>query len=246
MAKGKNKTLRWARLYVDGYNLSGDSRTISGFDNMIGEVDLSGWSETVRHFARDHRLTTGINGYQAIANDTATTGAYTILNTASSHDVAFLFGGGAAPTVGDIAYLLKAEQLSAESAFDSSLAVIQADFKPLAGYDYKPIGVVLSGESSISSTTTFASVNNGAATTNGWIMQMHIVATSSGDYAFKIEDSADGSSWGDLTSGVFTIDGSAIASETVSAASGTVKQYIRLVATRTAGACTPVCVFSRN
>jgi len=242
----KNKLLRWSRIYVDGYNLSGDSRTISALDMTEGDVDVSGWSEIVRHHLRDYNMAVGILGYQAILNDTTATGAFTVLKTPVSCDVAFLIGSGAAPVAGDQAYLMKAEQLMDNASFDSKLGVFQADFKPLTAWAYKPMGVVLSPETSVADTTEGASVNNGAGTTNGWIMQMHITATSSGDYAFKIEQSANNVDWTDLSAGTFTVDGSAIASETVAAATGTVAQYIRLNSAKTSGACTPVCVFSRN
>lgn len=241
---GKDFQLRHARLIVDGYDLSGDSRTIGALENSEEGADVSGWSEHY-NYMRDGVLVTGLTGYQAILNDTAGR-AFAKLKTAPSHDLAFLFGTGGAPAIGDIAYAMKAQQFGDTAGFDAKVGVLQADFKPLDAYPFRPFGRALAVGAAITTTTTYASINNGAATTRGWAIQLHILATASGNYAFKLEDSANGSDWADLTSAAFTLNGSAIASETIYSATGTVRQYVRLSATRTAGGCSPVCVLSRN
>jgi hypothetical protein len=138
---GKDFQLRYARLYVDGCDLSGDSRTLSTLENSYGEADVSGWAEHY-NYIRDGVLTAGITGYQALLNDAAGR-AFTKLKGADSHDLAMLLGNGGAPAIGALAYLMKAQQLGDLAMFDAKVGMLQADFKPLVGYPFAPFGRAL-------------------------------------------------------------------------------------------------------
>ncbi len=244
---GKDKLMRWARMYVGGYDISGDSRTVSTLDMTYGEADITGWSEPVWNYLRDGRLTTGITGYQAIANDTATTGSVTLLQDGNDQNLSLFLGGGGEPAIPDPAYLLPGVQLMDTMSIDGNVAIINADFKPQAGAIdtavANPLGVMLSPATSISSTTNNTSHDNEGATTGGWNAIIHVTATSSGNFAFTIEHSTNDSAWATL--GTFTTTGGSIGSEYLSG-SGTVNQYTRFVATRTAGSVTPVVSFARG
>lgn len=243
---GKDKILRWARIYLGGYGISGAARTFSSARCEYGEADFTGWSDAVRNYLRDGHMTSGLEGFQAAMDDTATTGAFILMKTAPDTNLSLLFGGGGEPAVGDPAYLLPAVQLNDDASFDSNVGILSATFKPKAGTlaaAGSPLGVVLSPEISISSTTTNGSHDNGGATTGGWHAILHVTATNSGNYAFTIEHSANDSAYSTL--GTFSADGSAVTSEYLSS-TGTVNQYVRFVATRTAGDTTPVVTFARG
>lgn len=99
--------------------------------------------------------------------------------------------------------------------------------------------VLYHGTATVSTTGTgILDVSNAAATaTCGAVL--HIWTASTADtYAFKIMDSTDDITYADLVS--FTLNGSAIGSERVVVASGTVDKYRKIVATRTGTAATPV------
>lgn len=240
---GKNKLLRYARLFLNGYDLSGDSRNLDSLDNSFGIIDLTGWSESVRNGLADMQRVTGVRGYQTFINDLSS-GAFTQMKEpAAGHEFSLLLGGNAEPVSGDPAYLLAGVQMNSQASFDGGAGVLKADFLPQANIEQgNPFGVVLFNDA-LSATTNGNSVDNSAATTNGLHANLHITATASGNYAYKIQHSTDGSSWSDLVS--FTITGGAIASEHISV-SGTVNRYLRGVATRTAGTCTAVMTAARN
>jgi len=244
---GKDKLMRWARLYVGGYDISGDSRTMSTADIVFGEADITGWSEAVFNFLRDGRLATGITGYQSIMNDTATTGSVALLQDGNAQNLSLFFGGAGEPAIPDPAYLLPAVQLMDNMSIDSNVALINADFKPQAGVIdtavSHPLGVMLSPATSISSTTSNTSHDNEGATTGGWHAMIHITAESSGNFAFTIEHGTDDAAWATL--GTFVTTGGSVSSEYLSG-SGTVNQYTRFVATRTGGTVTPVVSFARG
>lgn len=240
---GKNKLLRYTRLFVGGYDLSGDSRNLDSLDNSYTAVDLTGWSEAVRNGLADMLRATGVRGYQAYINDLAA-GAFGVLKEpAAGLELSVLLGGNAEPVTGDPAYILAGVQLSAQASFESAAGVLKADFVPEAGIEQgNPLGVVLFNDA-LTATTNGSSVDNGAATSAGLHANLHITVTGSGNYAFKIQHSTDNSTWVDLVS--FTITGGALASEHVSV-SGTVNRYLRGVATRTGGTCTAVMSAARN
>ena len=245
---GKNKSLRWTRVLVGGYDISGDARTFNTLLNNWDEADLTGISNAVRNGLPGSARRTGAQGLQALLNDTASSGAHAILKSANHSDrLSVLFGGGAEPAAGDAAYLLRSIQLSDPRGFDALAAVLTADFFPDASqFDASaedPLGLVLHPATSLAATTNGASIDNGAATTKGAHANLHVLASSGGTCAFTVEHSVNGIAWATLLT--FTINGSAITSE-AQAASGTVNQYTRFVATRTSGTVTPVCVLARN
>ena len=245
---GKDKLLRHLRIFLGGYDISGDARSFDTVLNSYGEVDMTGWANLVKNFLADGARQIGVMGFKAFINDTASSGAFSILKDAdNTHNLSILFGGGGEPAIPDPAYLLSAVQMDDEAGLDGGAGIISADFLSNAGQFStlvgNPWGVVLSPNTSISATTTGASHDNGAATTNGGYAHLHITATAAGNFAFTIEDSANDSAF--ATIGTFTADGSAITSERLTI-SGTIRQYVRAVATRTGGTCTPVIVLARN
>lgn len=240
----KNKLLRYARIIVGGYNLSGDARVVDNLLNNMGEAEMTGWDESVKNYLADKVRNVGIRGFQAILND-ATGRGFDVLKNPGDEVLSFLFGSGGDPDFGDPAYLMSAIQMMDNASFDGAKGIITADFLPKQGLGINPIGRVLHPITLINATTTGDSVDDLAASSDGWRANLHILTTASGDYAFKIQDSANGSDWADLTDGAFTLDGSAVGSESISG-TGEIRQYARFVATKTAGSCTPVCTLSRE
>lgn len=247
---GKDKVTRWTRLYLAGYDLSGDSRTFGSADNSYAEVDMTGWSEAVRNYLADGHLVTGLRGYQALMNDAAGRAYDRLKNANTTHNLSLCFGGGGEPATGDPAYHLPSIQMLTTANIDSSAAVLTADFLPNAtqytASAANPLGVVLQGPTALSATVTAGSANsvdNGASTAAGWSAILQVISTASGNFEFKIRHSADDTSYADL--GTFTANGSAVTSELLTG-TGTVNRYIALNAARTAGTVTVVVTFARN
>lgn len=245
MALGKGKILRYARLYAGGYDLSGDARTLSSCDNTFDEIDMTGWANENKQYLAGFRMV-GIRGFQSFLN-TAAGGAYTVLKDAPDAPISVAFGSNAIPVAGNAAYLIDASQLDTSLSFDAGAGLISGDFlqSSAGGTSAKnPLGYVLLPLTSLASTTNGTTVDTESGTTaDGYSANLHVTVTSSGDFAFTIEDSPNGSAWATLAS--FTIDGSSVESEHISG-TGSVDRYIRFVATRTAGTISAVCTFARN
>ena len=84
-------------------------------------------------------------------------------------------------------------------------------------------------------TTTGSSYDGGAATTTGWTAHLHVSLVDGGSWVVKLEDSADNSSWADVTGGAFTAATTATSQRLASASGATLRRYTRYTATRTGG-----------
>ncbi len=244
----KNLILRWTRIFVGGYDLSGDAMSFSKLENSFGDYDMLGWSESVHNSLSDGFRVVGIEDFQAFLNDAAAR-AWTILRQSAptTRQVSVLFGAGAEPVIGSKAYLLGGIQISDESSFDSGRGVLKAKFlndaSQYSANADNPLGYVLHPQTSISATTTGTSVDNGAASTLGAHANLHVLVSSGGTWSLKIQHSTDDSNWSDLIT--FTATGNSVTSERKTV-SGTINRYSRVLLTRTSGTVTPVIVFSRN
>lgn len=241
---GKNKTLRYLRVFCDGANLSGDARAVGTLKNSCDAVELTGWGESIKNSTWGWR-TIGVDGFAALINDTAVSGALTVMQDSGIDVVTFAFGGGDEPETGDPAYLMGTTQLQDMVGWDGQAGNVTANFDSLDEAS-NPIGVVLSPATSVSATTNCDSVDNGASSAYGWAANLHVIASDGGTWAFTIEHSSTGAFAGEeATLATFAADGSAIASERQTG-TGTVEEYLRAVLTRTSGTVTAVIALSRN
>ena len=87
-------------------------------------------------------------------------------------------------------------------------------------------GVALNGLQVVSASGVSGSVDNGAATSNGALANLHVVENDrDGATTIKVQDSADGNTWADLIT--FTnVSASATAGESITS-TGTVNRYLR-------------------
>ena len=247
---GKDKVLRWARLYISGYDLSGDARSFGSLANGITEVDRTGWDEAHRNFISDDQRMVGISDLQVIMNDTSGRAYNRLITEANNALIDLLFGGAGVPAIGDPAYMLRSEQISAVVSLDARLGVMSANFAADAAQytaaAYNPFGVILQDPATqLTETTNSNAVAHGAATTAGAWANLQVTATSSGDYAFKLQDSANDSDWSDISGATFVLDGGTVGAESIETTENTAK-YVRLVSTKTAGSCNVLCTFARQ
>lgn len=96
-------------------------------------------------------------------------------------------------------------------------------------------GYVLHPLAEDTNTTTGSTRDDGAATTNGWTAHIHCPALDGGSWVVKLEDSANGSAWADVTGGAFTALTAAGYQRLQSLAGATLRRYVRYTATRTGG-----------
>ena len=141
MATGKNKVERWIYVWVDlvttAKNLSGD--VVPGSMSGIGgksfdEVEMTGISEANKNFLAGHW--SHEFSWQFYLNDTASTGAHTVLiaQVGIVGTLTLQFGAGVAPTTGDPEW--DGEYLLVECP------VVLAGNKPVMAARFVPSGAV--------------------------------------------------------------------------------------------------------
>lgn len=97
-------------------------------------------------------------------------------------------------------------------------------------------GQVLHPMGEDTNTTVNSSKDDTAATASGWVAHLHVTLVDGGSWVVKLEDSADNSSWADVSGGAFTST-SAVTSERLRSSTSTaaLRRYVRCTATRTGG-----------
>jgi hypothetical protein len=243
MATGKTNS-RFARLLVDGTDLSGDVRSVGSVGIEYDNIDVTGWSNGVVNFTLGN-ASTGISAFDAVFSNTALTGSHTELSVQEEYLVSLLIGIRAAPAVGDPCYSAPLLQ-TAYTVDGSNEVAVSAAFEGPGQEQTKPLrvfGTVLSPESNaLIATTNGASADAGAGTSNGALGYLHVLVSDGGSWSFRIEHSPNDSTWATLAT--FSSNGSAPAGEQASVI-GTVDRYTRLVSTRTSGTVTVAATIVR-
>ena len=135
------------------------------------------------------------------------------------------YGPAGMAAVGDVCRLLDTDETSVKES--SPVGGIVAFEAALTGDGTVGFGSVLRPLADATEDGTGTAVNNGAATTGGAIVHVHVTSMTGGDeLVFTLQDSANGSAWLDVASGTFP---------TVTAAGGyrlvvpgTIRQYSRI------------------
>lgn len=140
----------------------------------------------------------------------------------------------ATPAIGDRARLLS---VTSTAYTESSPIgdVVKFGWDVIAE-DSVGLGQVLHLFSEDTNTTTGSSKDDTAATATGWQAHLHVSLVDGGSWVIKLQDSADNSSWSDVTGGAFTAATAATSQRLEAAATTTsLRRYVRYVATRTGG-----------
>lgn len=130
---GKNKVERGLRFIYNSQDLSVDliPGSLSGAGKVLDEVDMTGVSSAIRNYLGGHASAPISARFHM--NDTATTGAYTVLSAAygSPYTLTIQFGSnGAAPTTGDPEWEGTYTMMGMTVVPDGGRMVCEASFQP--------------------------------------------------------------------------------------------------------------------
>lgn len=247
---GKDKLLKWARLFVGGYDLSGDAITFSSLDNNEEEIDLTGWSDLTMAWTITGRKILGVSGLQCFMNPATGRAFDQLAGAPIFRDMLFAFGGGGEPTTGDPVFMFSAISLADAISWDNQRATINVENLRVDSTDYDalsnfPLGRLLQGNVQQSGSWNSDSIDMEAdqiAPNVGAQFQLHVLEASGTTWTFKIQDSINDSAWVDVLT--FSADGSVITAERNST-NNQIDRYVRFNATAGgAGNVTVVCSFS--
>lgn len=140
---------------------------------------------------------------------------------------------GAGSAIGDRAYLASIISTSLQVSAPAG-GVVATAWEVMAA-DVTGLGQILHPKGEDTNSTTGATTDDSAATTTGWQSHVHVFAVDAGSWVIKLQDSANGSAWSDVSGGAFTAATGATSERLVSAVGATLRRYVRYVATRTGG-----------
>lgn len=221
------------QIVVDGYDLTGDSNSLTVSDRRDA-YDVTAFGDTVHKFIPGKRL---VSIEHAGFMNTAAARSHPVLNGAAvAGVVSVLVGHNAAPASGDLMYSIGVRQGKYRSAVAAgSYVPFAANFANIG--DLGGWGQALAALASFTTTSNGASVDYGAATTQGGAVFLHIVQPAASDtYSIVVEGSATGAFSGEQTTlATFSLNASARGSERL-AIQGTIPRYARWKATRSGSA----------
>lgn len=261
MATGRTKHKFW-RVYVNGYDMSGFSRTIGPLEVTHDEADLTAdMSDTVKGYLKNH---THVNcgTLNAVFDNTATTGLQAIMGTAgNSKNVLAAIGIRAAPANGDPCFGGQFMHSAFQPTDDGGAVTATIPFAGWAsdatslryGLGFGQLLHANAAETGTNSSTGFDNLQSAVTTTNGGYMLYQVLASSNASHTatLKVQEAdtnLDGS-FGDLsgaTTGVITVTAGVNGIVALSP-TATIKQYLRWqIVLGTATSVTFVLAFMRG
>lgn len=205
MSTGRTATTKWTRVYMDGYDISGDSRQIGPLAATYDEGDLTCFPDEVKGALPGHP-TLSIGTLNGVFSNTATTGLHIIANAPSGKRTVMIpIGIRAAPAQGDPVYMGEFTQLGYQHEGDTAAYVsipfgLPSETNSTLLYD-KPWGWLLHAKGAETAANTAVGIDdNGAATAFGGYM-MYQVFAGNGTATIKVQDAATNSdgSFADLS-----------------------------------------------
>lgn len=225
---------KWLRCYADGYDISGDARTIGPLNWSYDEVDLTGYSHAIKGVLPGH-ATIGIGTLNAVFDNTATTGVHNILATSGvMRTMLIAVGMLAEPAEGDPAFMGEFEQ--EDYMQDGQVGTyINIPFNSASArassflYD-SPWGILSHEKSAETAVNSATGVDNptGGATSFGGYMVYQVFA-GNGTATISVDDSANNSTFAavsGLTSGSINCS-SPISGRVAIGRTATIRQYTR-------------------
>lgn len=222
-----------ANLYVNGYDLSGDVGMVSAIHQQANLLDVTPINKTA--MVRIEGLKDGNIAFTAFFDDAAGA-AHPVLSALGSGDkyVAFVQDPSA---VGKACALVVGKQVdySGTRGNDGSLAFnIEVQSSDAEGLRWG--STLTAGAQTDTGAGNGTSVDNGAATAFGAIVELQVFSFTGTDATVKIQDSANNSAWADLSGAGFTqITAGPTYQRIQLGAAATVRQYVRAVVSTSAG-----------
>ncbi len=211
MAKGRTVGARWTRAYVDGYDMSGYTRSVGELQYGFTHNDVAALSDAiVGAYPGQCTIAIGdING--VLATSTGSIAMHDKFSGGDAvRDVMIPLGIRAAPAAGDPVFCAQVSQNSYNGSVADEILTVTMD---LGSWDERgdskaypvPWGYVIhaSGAETTANSGT-ADHTHGSQTLLGGYMMYQVFPGSTGTVTLKIQDSTGGG-WSDLvSSGVLT------------------------------------------
>lgn len=232
MATGRT-VLKWSKVYVDGYDLSGVTRTFGPLTVTMEEADGTALGDAIKG-ALPNQPMINVGTINCVFDNTAGA-SHPVLDSQASRTVMLPLGMRAAPVAGDDVFcgsFSQKEFLLAPSD-SGSVVTLSASFTGWAAdaatvlYGL-PWGSLVHAKAAETAVNSASGIDDrGAQTTKGGYLCYQFFS-SNGTATLKVQDSADNSSFADLVS-AGSLDASSAPKHglVVLANTATVRRYLR-------------------
>lgn len=217
------------RLYVGGYDVSGDINSFAGINGGPAALDYTDVTQSANARLGGKRD----GGCQFVSFfDDATDQSHDVLGALPTADVDAM--GLLGVTIGSTVFATRAKQVNYDGTRDAEgLLTFAVDLQSSAyGLEYGEM--LTAGRRTESTATNGTALDGTAATSFGWQAWLQVFALTSGTPTIKLQDSADNSSFTDLSDGAF---GAVTARSTqriaAATATATLRRYVRVATTGT-------------
>lgn len=217
------------RLFVGGYNLSGDIGSLQRIAGGPAALDMTSIDKSA--FERRGGLRDGGIDFTAYFN---TTGAHPVLSALPTSDVVVTYLRGT--SLGGQAANLVGKQLNYDGTRGADGTLSLTVQTVANGYGLEWGTQLTAGVRTDGAAANGSSVDGTASSTFGLQAYLQVFGFTGTDATVKLQDSADNSSWADVTGGVFTqITGGPTSQRIATAADLTVRRYLRVTTVTTGG-----------
>lgn len=216
---------------VGGYDISGDVGSLSNVHGGPALLEATGIDKYAHE--RIAGLMDGSLDFVAYFN---ATGEHPVLSALPTTDVEVMWLMG--QTLGLPAAFIRAVQIGYDGTrgTDGSLTFAVHCDSGQAGAGLEWGDLLTAGLRTDTAATNGASIDGVTASTTGWAAHLQVTAFTGTDVVVTIQDSANDSTWANVTGGVFTSVTAAASKQRITGASGaTLRRYVRAVTTTVGG-----------
>jgi len=233
--------VKWLRMYVDGYDLSGYGRSVGPLSWSFDDVDMTAPMSDAAKGYLPSSIHISPGTYNGVLQSTTDSGVEIsrIQSTGTSRDIMIPVGIRAAPAAGDPVFCCKSTHNGFQVVEDGGAMTVNGifgewDVSDLVTYPV-PWGLLQEPYTTDTITTTGAALTypGGIATAGGY-MAYQIFAGGTGTWTIKITDcSSAGGSYADVEGLTVTVDASVPAAGIVQTTATTtaIDVYTKSVAT---------------
>lgn len=231
------------KIYVGGYDLSGDVGSIQAARGGNSPLIVTGLDQSAEH--RVAGLRDGNIDFSAWYNPTAAQ-AHPVLSALPTANTQVLYAESS--VIGGQAACLTGKQVGYAGARgqDGSLAFTVSAMADGAGLEWGEL--LTAGLRTDTTPTNGASVDHGAVSTLfGLSAYLQVTALTGTNVVVTLQDSADNVTFAAITGAAFTSVTAARTTERIQTATGaTIRRYVRAVTSGTFTSATFVCAFTRH
>lgn len=219
-------------LYIAGFNASGDTNSLGNIGGGPAVLVVTGIDKSA--FERIGGLRDGRIEWVSYFNPTLVTGAHSKLSTLPRTDQILTYCRGT--TLGNPAACMVAKVLNYDPTRGDDGSLTFAVSAQSNAYGLEWGQQLTAGIRTDTAATNGTSIDTTASAAFGAQAYLHCTAFTGTDVTVKIQDSADNSSFADVTGLTFTQITAAPTSERLATAAGaTIRRYLRAVTVTTGG-----------